>query len=144
MIDHKIRTGIEPAFSDNRSADLPLNYSIFCPVNIYECTSNARRYDSLDPRLKVVKSCFSVSLTPKSLNRSRSTQHSALTQPSMSMVTTMNFNRLGTHLHDLREIVSIFQTLDREPFSYSNNTHRHSFTRSSSKKTSASKERSQF
>ena len=34
-------------------------------------TSNARRYDSLDPRLNVVKSCFSVSFSPKSLNRSR-------------------------------------------------------------------------
>ena len=68
-------------------------------------TSNARRYDSLDPRLNVVKSCFSASFSPKSLNRSRWTQYSALTQPSLSTVTTMNFNRLGTYLHDLRQII---------------------------------------
>ena len=30
--DHKIRTGIEPIFSDNRSAVLPLNYLIFSQV----------------------------------------------------------------------------------------------------------------
>jgi hypothetical protein len=30
--DHKIRVGIEPTSSDNRSAVLPLNYPIFSPV----------------------------------------------------------------------------------------------------------------
>ena len=46
----------------------------------------------------------------------------------------MNFNRLGTHLHDVLEIIEIFQTLDRESFSHNNNTHRHSFIRICSKK----------
>jgi hypothetical protein len=30
--DHKIRAGIEPTSSDNRSAVLPLNYPIFSPT----------------------------------------------------------------------------------------------------------------
>ncbi len=33
--DHKIRTGIEPLSSDNRSAILPLNYPIFSLVFSY-------------------------------------------------------------------------------------------------------------
>ena len=35
--DHKIRTGIEPASSENRSVVLPLNYPIFSPVWGKDC-----------------------------------------------------------------------------------------------------------
>ena len=35
---------------------------------------------------------------------------------SLHVVISMNFNRPQTHLHYLRELIFIFQTLNREPF----------------------------
>ena len=51
------------------------------------------------------------------------------------MVITMNFNRLETHLHCLREHIQIFQTLDRDPCSHNKKTHQHSFIQNYSEKT---------
>ena len=53
---------------------------------------------------------------------------------SLRVVITINFNRPRTHLHSFRELILLFQTLDRQPSSQNNNHHWHSFIPSCSEK----------
>ena len=53
---------------------------------------------------------------------------------SLRVVISMNFNRPRTHLHYFRELILLFQTLDRQPSSQNKNAHWHSFIRSCSEK----------
>ena len=58
---------------------------------------------------------------------------------SLHVVITLNLNCQQTHLHHLRELIYMFQTLNREPLSLNTNAHRYSCICSCSKeKTSAS------
>ena len=82
-----------------------------------ELTSNARRYDSLDPRLNLLESLFTVTFVSRSHQIGIIEHHSANIRSSLRAVIALNSNYQRTHLHYLRELVYMFQTLQRQPFS---------------------------
>ena len=45
----------------------------------------------------------------------------------------MNLHRPRTHLHYFRELIEMFQTLDREPSNQHDSAHRYTFVRNCSK-----------
>ena len=69
-------------------------------------TSNARRYDSLDPRLNVLES-LSVSDLSRQVTQSEQmkTLQSTHVRPSLPILISINFNRSQPHPHYLRELI---------------------------------------
>ena len=63
---------------------------------------------------------------------------------SLPRIITMNFSHPSAHLHYLRELISKFQTLDRDPSGEIYNGQRYSFVWSCPKNAWVLKERSEF
>ena len=97
--------------SDDQCSIRKFQYSDQCPHDQYNerilhvsiHTSNARHYDSLDPRLNVLKALFSMRFV--ALNQSKWKHYSAPMRSLFSRIIIMNFNHPPTYLDYLRELI---------------------------------------